>query len=282
MQHPEAVEPEVAWKQKIFEIIFEADTPNGKLFDVVLIGSIILSVLVVMLDSVTFIEQDYGTVLYVLEWVFTILFSIEYVLRIICVRNKAKYIFSFYGIIDLLSIIPTYLSIIIPGSQYFLVIRSLRILRIFRVLKLVQYIDEVNLLKQALKSSARKILVFLAAVLMTVTIMGSMLYVIEGAENGFTSIPRSIYWAIVTITTVGFGDIAPQTGLGQMLAAIVMIMGYGIIAVPTGIVTYDMTQSMKVKIDDRECPSCDKEGHDKVADYCKYCGTALSGHSPDR
>lgn len=276
MIHPEAVEPKAEWKQKIFEVIFEADTPAGKLFDIVLIVSIVLSIIVVMLDSVAFIQQEHGGLLYSIEWVFTIIFSIEYMMRILCVRNKWKYIFSFYGVIDLLSILPTYLSILIPGSQYFLVIRSLRILRVFRVLKLVQYIDEVNLLKKALRSSGRKIFVFLCAVMMMVTIMGSLMYVVEGSENGFTSIPRSIYWAIVTLTTVGFGDISPQTGLGQALASIIMITGYGIIAVPTGIVTYSMTQSMKVKIDDRECPSCGKDGHDKIAEYCKYCGSSLS------
>ncbi|MBN2732546.1 MAG: ion transporter [Balneolaceae bacterium] len=205
------------------------------------------------------------------------LFTIEYILRILCVGDKRRYIFSFYGIIDLLAIIPTYLSVIVPGSRYLLVIRSLRILRIFRVLKLVQYVDEAELLKRALKTSGRKILVFLFTVLMMVTIMGSMLYTIEGAENGFTSIPRSIYWAIVTLTTVGFGDIAPQTGLGQALASVIMIVGYGIIAVPTGIVTYDMSQVFKDSENKNSiCSYCKEEGHDSAAIYCKYCGSSLS------
>lgn len=268
--------PEDGWKKKLFVIIFRADSPAGKAFDIILIGSILLSVLAVMLDSVAAIHQQHGELLYSIEWFFTILFSIEYVLRIICVRNTSKYVFSFYGIIDFLSIIPTYLSILIPGSQYLLVIRSLRILRIFRVLKLVQYVEEANLLKHALKASARKIFVFLFAVVMLVTIMGSLLYVVEGAENGFTSIPRSIYWAIVTLTTVGFGDIAPQTGLGQTLASIIMIVGYGIIAVPTGIVTYDMAQTFNQRSSKTVCTSCNAEGHDEDARFCKYCGSSLS------
>ena len=271
----EAKLPETDWQKKIYTVIFEADTPAGKLFDVILIVSILLSVMAVMLDSVVAFHQQYGDLLYGIEWFFTILFSIEYALRLICVGDKRKYIFSFYGIIDLLAIIPTYLSVIFPGSQYLLVIRSLRILRIFRVLKLVQYVDEVELLKGALKNSARKILVFLFAVLTIVTIMGSLLYMIEGAENGFTSIPRSVYWAIVTLTTVGFGDIAPQTGLGQALASLIMITGYGVIAVPTGIVTYDMAQSVKDRLDIRRCSVCKKERHDVKANYCDRCGHEL-------
>ena len=275
MINTEGLEPKSGWRHKIFVVIFEADTPAGKLFDVVLIGSILLSVVTVMLDSVAAIHQQYGPQLYYLEWFFTVLFSIEYILRILCVRQKRKYVLSFYSIIDFLSIVPTYLSFILPGSQYLLVIRSLRILRIFRVLKLVQYVDEANLLKQALRTSARKIFVFLFTVLTMVIIMGSLLYVVEGAANGFTSIPRSIYWAIVTLTTVGFGDIAPQTALGQTLAAIIMITGYGIIAVPTGIVTYDMSQVFKDNNDSTHCSNCSKTGHDHDAVYCKYCGSTL-------
>jgi voltage-gated potassium channel len=275
MIHPKGLEPRAGWKRKIFIVIFKADTRGGKLFDVALIISILLSVVIVMMDSVSALRQQYGGTLYSSEWFFTILFSIEYALRIVCVRNKRNYIFSFYGIIDLLSIAPTYLSLILPGTQYLAVIRSIRILRIFRVLKLVQYVDEANLLNEALRSSARKIAVFLFAVLMMVTIMGSMLYVVEGAENGFTSIPKSIYWAIVTITTVGFGDISPQTALGQGLAAVIMIIGYGIIAVPTGIVTYDMSQMIKDNFDGKKCNHCGQSGHDADADFCKYCGAQL-------
>lgn len=267
--------PRKGWRRELYTIIFEADTPAGKLFDVVLIASIVLSVLAVMLDSVASVRQDYGTQLYITEWFFTVLFTIEYVLRILCVDNKRGYIFSFYGIVDLLAILPTYAGVFVPQSRYLLVIRSLRILRVFRVLKLVQYIDEANFLKEALKASRRKIFVFLFAVLTLVIIAGSVIYVVEGAEHGFTSIPRSIYWAIVTLTTVGFGDIAPQTGLGQALAAIIMILGYGIIAVPTGIVSYEMSQSMKGQVISPECSGCHKKNHDMDASYCKYCGTVL-------
>lgn len=267
--------PEEGWRRQLYTIIFEADTAAGKLFDVVLIASIILSVLAVMLDSVESIRQDYGSQLYVTEWVFTILFTIEYVLRIACVDNKRGYIFSFFGIVDFLAIIPTYIGLFVPASRYLLVIRSLRILRIFRVLKLVQYINEANFLKEALKASRRKIFVFLFAVLTLVIIAGSLLYVVEGAENGFTSIPRSIYWAIVTLTTVGFGDIAPQTSLGQALASIIMILGYGIIAVPTGIVSYEMSNSLKSQLFSPECPNCRKKQHEIDALYCNQCGSKL-------
>lgn len=267
--------PANGWRRKLYTIIFEADTPAGKLFDVVLILSIVLSVLAVMMDSVASIRKSYGSHLYIVEWFFTILFTFEYVLRIVCIENKRNYIFSFYGIVDLLAIIPTYIGVFLPGSRYLLVIRSLRILRVFRVLKLVQYIDEANFLTEALKASRRKIFVFLFAVMTLVIIAGSLLYVIEGGKNGFTSIPRSIYWAIVTLTTVGFGDIAPQTGLGQALASIIMILGYGIIAVPTGIVSYEMTQNLKDQVHSPECPGCSKKDHDLDALYCKYCGTVL-------
>lgn len=267
--------PGSGWRRKLYTIIFEADTPAGKLFDVVLIVSIVLSVLVVMLDSVASIRQSYGSQLYMIEWFFTILFTIEYGLRIVCIDYKRSYIFSFYGIVDLLAIIPTYIGVFLPGSRYLLVIRSLRILRVFRVLKLVQYIDEANFLTSALKASRRKIFVFLFAVLTLVTIAGSLLYVIEGGENGFTSIPRSIYWAIVTLTTVGFGDIAPQTSLGQALASVIMILGYGIIAVPTGIVSYEMSQELKDHVYSPECPGCSNKDHDLDARFCKYCGTEL-------
>ncbi|MGK7368817.1 MAG: ion transporter [Candidatus Halalkalibacterium sp. M3_1C_030] len=267
--------PHQGWRRKLYTIIFEADTPAGKLFDVVLIGSIILSVIAVMLDSVSTIRQDYGKQLYIIEWFFTLLFTIEYIMRIICVDNKRGYIFSFFGIVDFLAIIPTYIGFFVPASRYLLVIRSLRILRIFRVLKLVQYVNEANFLKEALKASRRKIFVFLFAVLTLVVIAGSLMYVIEGAENGFTSIPRSIYWAIVTLTTVGFGDIAPQTGLGQALASMIMILGYGIIAVPTGIVSYEMANTLKSQVISPECPQCHKKRHEIDANFCNQCGAKL-------
>ena len=262
-------------RQVLFEIIFEADTPAGKLFDVVLILSILLSVLVVMLDSVGSIHEKYHPKLYTLEWIFTILFTIEYILRLICIRKPAKYATSFFGIIDLLAILPTYTSLLIHGSRYLSVIRILRVLRIFRVLKLAYYVKEAAVLKTALYASRRKILVFLFSVLTMVVIIGSLMYVIENAQNGFTSIPRSIYWAIVTLTTVGYGDISPVTELGQFLAAIVMILGYSIIAIPTGIVTAELALSGKENQNTQACPNCSAEGHDNDAIHCKFCGTKL-------
>ncbi len=263
------------WRFKIHEVIFEADTRVGKLFDIVLIISILLSVIVVMLDSIAAINKEYGNFLYILEWVFTVLFTIEYILRIISVGKPLKYAKSFFGVVDLLAILPTYFSLLFPGSQYFLVIRVLRLLRIFRVLKLVQYTVEARSLRQALKASKRKIIVFVFTVLILVVIFGALMYVIEGEENGFTSIPRSIYWAIVTLTTVGYGDISPATPLGQILAAIIMILGYGIIAVPTGIVTAEMAFAAGKNISTQACPDCSAEGHDSDAKYCKYCGVKL-------
>ena len=262
-------------RKKIHEIIFEADTPAGKLFDLVLIVSILLSVLAVMLDSVQSIKAEYGETLYIAEWFFTILFTIEYILRLISVERPAKYAKSFFGIIDLLAIVPTYVSVVLPGSQYFLVIRILRVLRIFRVLKFVQYISEAAALKESLKASRRKITVFIFTVFTLVVILGSLMYMVEGVENGFTSIPKSIYWAIVTLTTVGYGDISPQTNLGQSLAAIIMILGYAIIAVPTGIVTVEMANYNRKKLNTQSCPSCSLEGHDSDAEFCKRCGSKL-------
>jgi voltage-gated potassium channel len=264
------------WRLKLHEIIFEADTPAGKWFDVILILSILVSVLAVMLDSVSGIRENYGSWFYRVEWFFTILFTIEYLLRIICVGKPIGYVTSFYGVVDLLAIIPTYLSIILPGSQYLLVIRILRILRIFRVLKLVQYISEARLLRQALRDSRRKITVFIFTVLTMVVIFGSLMYLIEGPVHGFTSIPRGIYWAIVTLTTVGYGDISPQTGPGQFLAALIMILGYSIIAVPTGIVTVAFARAeSKAEFKTQACPRCSAEGHDQDAKFCKYCGAHL-------
>jgi voltage-gated potassium channel len=266
-----------AWQERLHTIIFEAETPAGKLFDVLLIISILASVFVVMLDSVSVVNRRYDQQLNFLEWVFTLLFTVEYILRLLCVGRPLSYATSFYGIVDLLAIIPTYLSVFIPGTEFLLVIRVLRILRIFRVLKLVQYISEATLLLKALHASRRKITVFLFTVLALVVILGSLMYLIEGAENGFTSIPRSIYWAIVTLTTVGYGNISPQTNLGQLLAAFIMILGYSIIAVPTGIVTVELSQataSLNMK-PTRSCHECSREGHDGDADYCKYCGSKL-------
>lgn len=262
-------------RQILFEIIFEADTFGGKLFDVALIACILVSVLVVMLDSVSSIHVKHHDLLYALEWSFTILFTVEYIFRLICVGKPIRYAVSFFGIVDLFSILPTYMSLFFLGSRYLSVVRILRVLRIFRVLKLGHHIKEAAALKKALYASRRKILVFLFAVLTLVVIIGSLMYVVENAQNGFTSIPRSIYWAIVTLTTVGYGDISPVTELGQFLAAIVMIMGYSIIAIPTGIVTVELSQSSKEKQNTQACPNCSAEGHDFDAIYCKFCGTRL-------
>jgi voltage-gated potassium channel len=262
-------------KTRLHEIIFEAETPAGKAFDIGLIFTILLSVLVVMLESVAGIRQQYGPVLVAMEWGFTIAFTIEYLLRLYCVGQPLRYAGSFYGVVDLLAIIPTYLSVFLLRTQYLLVIRTIRILRVFRVLKLVQYWSEARTLSHALRASRRKIVVFLYVVMILVIIIGSLMYLIEGEKNGFTSIPRSIYWAIVTLITVGYGDIAPATDLGQTLAAIVMIIGYGIIAVPTGIVTAELAKESHISLSTQACPECGSEGHDADAVYCKYCGVKL-------
>ena len=271
----EVAPPRAHWRTVLHEVIFEADTPFGKGFDVLLIVSILASVMVVMLDSVDAVQSHYGKLLYGIEWLFTILFTVEYLLRLMCVGRPLKYAISFYGTVDLLAIIPTYVSLFLPGSQYLLVIRILRILRIFRILKLVSYLGEARRLMQALQASRQKIAVFLYTVMTLVVIFGSLMYVIEGGDHGFTSIPRSIYWAIVTLTTVGYGDISPQTVLGQTLASMVMILGYAIIAVPTGIVTVEMSRTFGRKISTQACPECSAEGHDADARYCKFCGAML-------
>ena len=263
------------WRERLHEIIFEADTAAGKAFDIALIASIAISVLAVSLESVATVNAQYGVQLRIIEWVFTGLFTIEYGLRMWCTRHPLQYVKSFYGIVDLLSILPTYLSLILPGGHYLLVIRLLRVLRVFRVLKLAQYVQESRILSRALYASRRKITVFLLAVLILVMIIGSMMYMIEGAAHGFTSIPRSMYWAIVTLTTVGYGDIAPQTELGRFLAAMVMILGYGILAVPTGIVSVELARVDSLEISTQVCPACASEGHAPDAVYCKYCGSAL-------
>lgn len=261
-------------KKRIFEIIFEADTRAGKVFDILLLIIISLSVIVVMLDSVSYIHLKYGTFFHVIEWIITILFTVEYTLRIYSTHRPIRYVFSFYGIIDLMSIIPTYLSIFISGTNYLLVIRILRLMRIFRVFKLTRYINASDTLLEAMKKSGRKILVFLEAVLIIVVITGSLMYIVEGSESGFTSIPKSIYWAIVTITTVGYGDIAPQTVLGQTIASALMIIGFAIIAVPTSIVGSELLKS-KVKTNTQVCIKCHKKNHDDDAKYCSNCGEKL-------
>jgi voltage-gated potassium channel len=263
------------WRSRLYIIIFEANTPTGKLFDVVLIISIILSVVAVMLDSVNEINERHGSSLYVVEWFFTVLFTIEYILRLICIGKPARYARSFFGIVDLMAILPTYVSVFFPGIQYLISIRILRILRVFRVLKLVEYSDEAQMLLRALHASRRKITVFLFTVFTLVVIFGSLMYLIEGEENGFTSIPRSVYWSVVTMTTVGYGDISPQTNLGQFLAVIIMIMGYGIIAVPTGIVTLELAYARRRAERHLVCSQCASEDHGPGAKYCRDCGEKL-------
>ncbi len=269
-------------KEKVHEIIFEADTPLGKWFDITLLVFIIGSVIAVMLESVEYFDTRFHRIFFVLEWIFTIFFTIEYFMRIYCVYSPTKYIFSFFGIIDLLAILPAYLSLGIDGAQYLLVIRALRLLRIFRIFKLAKFLNESNVIISALKESRAKITVFVIFILLLVTIMGSIMYFIEGGTNTqFTSIPRSIYWAIVTITTVGYGDISPSTPIGQFLSAILMIMGYAVIAVPTGIVSAEIVNGSNKKDEDittQACRNCSKEGHDADAEFCKYCGEELNHH----
>jgi voltage-gated potassium channel len=258
------------------EIIFEADTRAGRAFDVGLLLAIIASVVIVMVESVESIRAAHGPMLRGLEWSFTLLFTLEYGLRLLSVDKPIRYARSFFGIVDFLSIAPTYLSLLIAGTQSLLIIRSLRLLRIFRVLKLAPFLQEATQLRHALRASVRKIIVFLVTVITLVVILGALMYLVEGSENGFTSIPRSVYWAIVTMTTVGYGDIAPNTVPGQFLAAVIMILGYGIIAVPTGIVSVELAQSHKLHtISTAACPSCSAEGHDIDAVHCKFCGAPL-------
>lgn len=264
------------WQDQLHEVIYESEKPAGKLFDIVLLAMIVLSILVVMLDSVQSLHASYGDIFFTLEWIFTILFTIEYILRLICIREPLKYVFSGLGVIDLLAIIPTYLSILIAGSQSLLVLRALRLLRIFRIFRLVHFLSEMRFLSTAIKSSLRKISIFILFVITAVVILGSIIYLVEGQQNGFTSIPQSIYWAIVTITTVGYGDIAPVTPLGKFIASFIMLLGYGIIAVPTGIVTTEMAVAARSRhSDNRACPSCGKEGHETDANFCKFCGWKL-------
>ena len=257
-------------KENIKSVIFGTTTPAGRVFDLALIFSILFSIILVMLDSIAVYHDTYGKTLYLLEWVITILFTLEYILRIYCIRLPSSYIFSFFGIIDLLALIPTYLSLFFPGANIFSVIRVLRVLRVFRVLKLVQFMGEAEMLKKAMSASKRKIFVFLFYVMTLVIILGSIMYLVEGEKSGFDNIPRSIYWAIVTLTTVGYGDISPQTNLGQIIAALIMIMGYSIIAVPTGIVTSAMHFTVNKK--SMQCAVCEDKNQKKGSNFCNNCG----------
>lgn len=272
--------PKNGWRRQLYIIIFEADTPAGRWFDFTLIGAILISVLAVVLDSVAGIHQRYGGLLSKVEWFFTALFTVEYIARLVCVNYPVRYARSFFGIIDLLAILPSYLALFFPELRVLLDVRLLRLLRMFRLLKLASYVQEYSLLGRALIASRRKILIFLSVVFIIVFIMGTIMYVVEGPANGYTSIPTSVYWAITAITTVGFGDIVPQTDLGRAIASLMMLVGWGILAVPTGIITAEMTaQHYESKSDRRSCTECGARGHDSSAHYCRQCGTPLPSGS---
>ncbi len=267
-----------SFKLRLYEIVFEADTPAGKTFDIILLIAVLFSAFVVMAESIESVSEKYRQFFKISEWSITVVFTLEYILRIWLVNKKSSYIFSFYGLIDFFSVIPTYLGFfIIGGSSGLTIIRSLRLLRIFRIFKLSRYVSESQALVKALLSSRHKIGIFFFFVIMTVIILGTIMYIVESKESGFTSIPQSIYWAVVTLTTVGYGDIAPATALGKFIASVVMILGYAIIAVPTGIVTSEISKYQKEKrITTQVCPNCLKEGHDIDAEFCKFCGTRIN------
>jgi len=275
MSEPEGIGYVHGWRGRMYEIIFEADTPAGKGFDVVLLAAIALSVMAVVLESVETIARRHGTALRVAEWAFTLLFTAEYLLRLAAVKRPLRYARSFFGVVDLLAVIPTYLSLGIAGSQSLIVIRSLRLLRVFRVFKVARFVGEMQSLVRALRATSAKITVFLFTVLTLVLIMGSAMYVIEGRESGFTSIPRSVYWAIVTVTTVGYGDITPRTVLGQGMAAAAMIIGYSLIIIPTGIFSMELIEATRGLEAARTCSSCSRSGHDMDAHHCKHCGERM-------
>ena len=277
---PSYGKPPSGLRRRMYDIIFEADTPAGRRFDIALVFAILMSILAVVLDSVPSLRKEYGSTLSVIEWGFTLLFTVEYMARLVCVQRPWRYATSFFGIVDLLSVLPTYVSLIVPGSELLLDIRILRLLRVFRIFKLTLYIEEYTRLGEALSASRRKIMVFLSVVLMAILILGTLMYVVEGPENGFTSIPVSMYWATVTMTTVGYGDIAPKTHLGRLIASFMMLLGWGILAVPTGIVTAELSARRfdrrhgAVRLA-RACEQCGSKGHEAGARFCKDCGAAL-------
>ena len=275
--------PGMGWRLRLYTVIFEADTKSGKRFDIALVLAILLSIAVVVADSVPQVVQRLGDRLNILEWFFTLLFTAEYLARLSCVKHPWRYATSFFGVIDLLSVLPTYFALLVPEASAFLDIRILRLLRIFRIFKLTLYIAEYLRLGRALRASGRKILIFLSVVLMAVLILGTVMYVVEGPENGFTSIPMAMYWATVTMTTVGYGDITPQTGLGRLIAAFMMLLGWGILAVPTGIVTAEMTSQRFAgyRPTTRTCPDCLSEGHEPQARFCSDCGAQLPAYQSD-
>ncbi|WP_343732284.1 ion transporter [Duganella sp.] len=268
--------PADGWRAQLYAIIFESDTPKGRAFDLTLIGAILLSVLVIVLTSVQSIASEYGAWLHGAEWFFTVLFTIEYIGRCLCVQRPVVYARSFFGIIDLMSILPSYLSLFVPGAHVIMGVRILRLLRIFRILKLVLYIQEYSMLGDALLASRRKIFVFLSVVFLIVFLLGTVMYVVEGPEHGYTSIPTAVYWAISTMTTVGFGDLVPKTDIGRAIASFMMLLGWGILAVPTGIISSEIThQRGQRALLPRICPSCLSPGHEPGARYCKDCGAQL-------
>lgn len=274
--HQRLGRPAGGWRLKLYAIIFESDTPKGRAFDLGLIGAILLSVLVVVLSSVKPVADAYGAWLHAAEWFFTFLFTIEYVARCLCVQRPVVYARSFFGVIDLLSILPSYISLFIPAAHVVLGVRILRLLRIFRILKLTLYIQEYSMLGDALLASRRKIFVFLSVVFLIVFLLGTVMYVVEGPEHGYTSIPTAVYWAISTMTTVGFGDLVPKTDIGRAIASFMMLLGWGILAVPTGIISSEITYRRgQVALPPRACPSCLSSGHEPAAHYCKDCGAAL-------
>jgi voltage-gated potassium channel len=275
--------PLSGWRQRWYAIIFESDTRAGRLFDKVLIGVILVSVAVVVADSVAALNSEYGHIFQALEWAFTLLFTAEYIARLVCTRRPLRYATSFFGLIDLAAALPTYLALIIPGLHALIDVRILRLLRVFRVFKLTAYVAEFQALGSALAASRRKIMVFLSAVMMLVLVMGTVMYVVEGRANGFTSIPTSIYWAISTVTTVGFGDITPKTDPGRLISSFMMLLGWGILAVPTGIVTAEMSMQRRMQLSSpaRTCRECLSEGHAAEANFCANCGARLPGYQQD-
>jgi voltage-gated potassium channel len=288
--------PPPGWRRRMYDIIFEADTPAGRRFDIALVFAILLSILAVVLDSVPGLHKEYGDILNGYEWAFTLLFTVEYLARLVCVQRPWRYATGFFGVIDLLAVLPTYFSLLVPGSELLLDIRILRLLRVFRIFKLTLYIEEYTRLGEALAASRRKIMVFLSVVLMAILILGTVMYVVEGPKNGYTSIPVAMYWATVTMTTVGYGDITPHTHLGKAIASFMMLLGWGILAVPTGIVTAEISarrgdrragpmrgpaRPLSAALSGRSCASCGSAGHEASARYCKDCGAALAPVAPD-